>query len=52
MNKIYDDLNIDETFQKKAIHPKKAFSNFKNNLPPVEDYNAMVDTLYLPKTKK
>jgi hypothetical protein len=52
MNKIYEDLNIDQTFQQKARQPKKAFSTFKNNLPPVEDYNAMVDTLHLPKTKK
>lgn len=52
MNKIYEDLNIDQTFQQKARQPKKAFSTFKNNLPPVEDYNAMIDTLHLPKTKK
>lgn len=52
MDKIIEDLGIDETFQQKAHKPKKAFSTFKDNLPPIEDYNAMVDTLYLPKTKE
>ena len=51
MNKIIEDLDIDETFQKRPQKPKKAFNTFKDNLPPIEDYNAMVDTLYLPKTK-
>jgi hypothetical protein len=51
MNKIIEDLDIDETFQKRPHKPKKAFSTFKDNLPPIEDYNAMVDTLHLPKTK-
>jgi hypothetical protein len=36
MNKIIEDLGIDETFQKRAHKPKKAFSTFKDNLPPMK----------------
>ena len=52
MDKIIEDLGIDEKFQKPAKKPKKAFSTFKDNLPPIEDYNLMADSLHLPKTKK
>ena len=45
-------LDIDETFQKKPTKPKKAYSNFRDNIPDIEDYNFMADTLHLPKTSK
>ena len=52
MKKILQDLGIDETFQKKPKRPKKAYSNFADNLPPIADYNFMADTLHMPTDKK
>jgi hypothetical protein len=52
MDDLIKELGINEEFQQKAIKPKKTYSNFRDNLPPIEDYNLMVDTLHLPKDKK
>ncbi len=51
MQDLINELGIDETFQKKPKRPKKAYSNFADNVPAIEDYNFMADTLHMPKDK-
>lgn len=51
MEALIKELGINEEFQQKASKPKKPYSNFRDNLPPIEDYDMMVDTLHLPRDK-
>jgi hypothetical protein len=51
MDKILQKLNINEEYTK-PFKLKKEFSNVKDNIPRVEDYNFMADLLELPETKR
>ncbi|RZK10534.1 MAG: transposase [Flavobacterium sp.] len=48
--KLLDDLNINETFNKKVNRPK-VFNAVKDNIPLVEDWNMMADLFFLPTAK-
>jgi hypothetical protein len=52
MDALINELGINEEFQKNFRMPKKPYSSFKSNVPQIEDYNMMVDVLFLPKDKK
>ena len=49
VNELMKKLNIDETYTKAA--PKYKFDKVKQNTFPMQDYNFMMDTMELPKTK-
>jgi transposase InsO family protein len=49
VNELMKKLNIDETYTKSA--PKYKFDKVKQNTFPMQDYNFMMDTMELPKTK-
>ena len=51
MNKILQELNIDETYTK-APNIKREFSKVKDNIPIIQNFNFMADLLELPETKK
>ena len=51
MDQLLKDLNIDEKHSK-AIKKVKYFTKVKDNLPLFENYNFMMDLLFLPLTKE
>lgn len=51
MNKLLDDLGIDEKYTKPLKKTKK-FTRVKDQVPPIKDYNFMADILFLPKDKR
>jgi len=50
MKKILKDLNINETYTKPLKKP--IYDKVKSNTFPMQDYNFMMDLLFLPTTKK
>ena len=52
MNKLLKDLGIDETLTKPIKKKKVGYNKVKDNIPLVEDWNYMADTLFLPTDKK
>jgi hypothetical protein len=51
MNDLKEKLNINDKFNKE-IRTKKIFSNVKQNIPLIEDYNFMADVIQFPKFNK
>lgn len=49
---LIKELNIDERFTKPRLKTQQVFNKVKDNLPMIEDFNFMADTLYLPETKE
>ena len=50
MNKILQDLRIDETYTKSVKRPKH-FTKVKHNIPLIANYNFMSDIIFLPTSK-
>lgn len=49
---LIKELNIDERFTKPRLKTQQVFNKVKDNIPMIEDFNFMADTLYLPETKE
>ena len=50
MNVLLNKLGIDETYTKPVKKPSH-YNHFKEMIPPMEDWNIMIDLVEMPVTK-